>query len=267
VPAAELVPGDLIVLEAGDNIPADCRVIEAFSVRVNNATITGESLPHSRDADPCDEADFMQSRNVLLAGTSLVSGEAHALVFATGAHTAFGKIAHLTQTAGEPLSPLQREIVRLSRLVALLALAPGVFFFFIGQSIGLSFWENLTFAIGIIVALVPEGLPEVTLALALAVKRMARHHALIRHSPAVETLGSATAICTDKTGTLTENRMAVRRVFVGGSFRESGAPKLVEETVISLSAPGFAKTSSALPATSCSATRWRLRSLGWLARR
>jgi calcium-translocating P-type ATPase len=230
VPAAELVPGDLIVLEAGDNVPADSRVIEAFGVRVNNATITGESLPHSRDADPCDEADFMQSRNALLAGTSLVSGEAKALVFATGAHTAFGKIAHLTQTVGEPLSPLQREIVRLSRLVALLALGPGVFFFFIGETIGLSFWENLTFAIGIIVALVPEGLlPEVTLALALAVKRMARHQALIRHLPAVETLGSATVICTDKTGTLTENQMAVRRVFAGGSFYESGAPKLVEE--------------------------------------
>jgi len=229
LPAAELVPGDLIVLEAGDNVPADCRVTEAFGVRVNNATITGESLPHSRDAEPCNEADFMESRNVVLAGTSLISGQARALVFATGAHSVFGKIAHLTQTAGEPLSPLQREIVRLSRLVALLAFAPGVFFFFIGKAVGLSFWENLTFAIGIIVALVPEGLlPEVTLALAMGVKRMARRRALIRHLPAVETLGSATVICTDKTGTLTENKMAVRRVFVGGSFHEPGAPELFE---------------------------------------
>jgi sodium/potassium-transporting ATPase subunit alpha len=217
ISAPELVPGDVVLLEEGDNVPADCRVIEAFGVRVNNATITGESLPHSRDAEPCDEDDFMQSRNVLLAGTSLVSGQAKALVFATGMHTAFGQIAHLTQTAREPMSPLQREIVRLSRLVAMLALAPGVLFFFIGNDIGLSFWQNLTFAIGIIVALVPEGLlPEVTLALAMGSQRMARRNALIRHLPAVETLGSATVICTDKTGTLTENRMTARRIFVGG---------------------------------------------------
>jgi sodium/potassium-transporting ATPase subunit alpha len=87
LPAAELVPGDLIVLEAGDNVPADCRVTEAFGVRVNNATITGESLPHSRDAEPCNEADFMESRKVVLAGTSLISGQARALVFGTGAHS------------------------------------------------------------------------------------------------------------------------------------------------------------------------------------
>jgi sodium/potassium-transporting ATPase subunit alpha len=130
ISAPELVPGDVVLLEEGDNVPAECRVVEAFGVRVNNATITGESLPHSRDPEPSDEDDFMQSHNVLLAGTSLVSGQAKALVFATGMHTAFGQIAHLTQTAREPMSPLQREIVRLSRLVAMLALAPGVLFFF-----------------------------------------------------------------------------------------------------------------------------------------
>ena len=132
------------------------------------------------------------SSNVLLAGTSLVSGEARALVFATGAHSAFGQIARLTQDAGDTVSPLQTEILRVSRIVAgSLRVSLGVGFFFIGRAIGLSFWENFIFAIGIIVANVPEGLlPTVTLSLAMASQRMARRHALIRHLPAVETLGA-----------------------------------------------------------------------------
>ena len=227
---SNLVPGDVIFLAEGDNVPADCRLIAAFGVRVNNATITGESLPHSRDAEPCAETDFMQSRNVLLAGTSLISGDATALVFATGMRTAFGQIAHLAQATREPMSPLQKEIARLSRLVALLSLALGAIFFFAGRGIGLSFWQNFLFAIGVIVANVPEGLlPTVTLALAMASQRMARRKALIRHLPSVETLGSATVICTDKTGTLTENRMAVRQIFDGRSFRDSAATDLIRK--------------------------------------
>ncbi len=219
LPSEDLVPGDLIVLEGGDTIPADCRVVEAFGLRVNNATVTGESLPHSRDAEPCQEADYLHSRNILLEGTSIVSGDAKALVFATGMHSAFGQIAHLTQTAREGLSPLQREIARLSWLVALLALGLGVIFYVIGRAMGLSFWANFIFAIGIIVANVPEGLlPTVTLALALGAQRMAKRHALIRHLPAVETLGSTTVICTDKTGTLTLNRMAVKRLYLDGQL-------------------------------------------------
>ncbi|MGZ5019839.1 MAG: HAD-IC family P-type ATPase, partial [Chthoniobacterales bacterium] len=182
--AANLVPGDIVLLEAGDKIPADCRVAEAFALRVNNATVTGESLPHSRDAGASAEADFMQSSNVLLAGTIVVSGETTALVFATGGHTAFGQIAHLTQSEKEPPTPLQREIVRLSHFVAVLSLGIGVVFFFIGRAIGLPFWSNFVFAIGIIVANVPEGLlPTLTLALAMGSQRMARRNALVRHLP------------------------------------------------------------------------------------
>ena len=221
IPIGDVVPGDLLLLEAGDNVPADCRVVEAFGLRVNNATITGESLPHSRDAGISQEVDFIQSNNVLLAGTSVVSGETTALAFATGQHTAFGQIAHLTQSTVEPLSPLQKEVVRLSRLVAALSLGLGMIFFFIGRAIGLPFWSNFIFAIGIIVANVPEGLlPTLTLALAMGSQRMARRNALVRHLPAVETLGAATVICTDKTGTLTKNEMWVRRVFVGGALFE-----------------------------------------------
>ncbi|MGA7881563.1 MAG: HAD-IC family P-type ATPase [Terrimicrobiaceae bacterium] len=203
VPAAQLVPGDVILLEAGDILPADCRLVEAFSVRVNNATVTGESLPAARDAEQCDEPDPMHSRNTLLAGTSLVSGEAKALVYATGSHSAFGKIALLTQATTDTISPLQIEIGRVSRIIAGLALVLGVIFILIGRAIGLSFWENFIFAIGIIVTNVPEGLlPTVTLALAIGSQRMAKSNALIRHLPAVEALGCTTVICTDKTGTL-----------------------------------------------------------------
>ena len=192
--AAELlVPGDVLLLEEGDKVPADCRLIEAFGLRVNLSTVTGESLPKARNAAPDPKASALTARNLLLAGTLIVSGQCRALVFATGMHSEFGKIAHLTQTIGATTSPLQREIARLSHLVALFASALGVIFFFIGQAMGLSFWSNLLFAIGIIVANVPEGLlPTVTLSLAMATQRMARRNALVRHLSAVETLGSTT---------------------------------------------------------------------------
>ena len=217
--ATHLVPGDVILLQEGDNVSADCRIIEAFSLRVNNATVTGESMPKARDAEPSSEEDLLHGRNTLLAGTSVVSGEGRAVVFATGMHTEFGKIAHLTQTTSSGSSPLQLEITRLSRIVVAIAFSLGVTFFFIGQVIGLSFWENFIFAIGIIVALVPEGLlPTLTLALAMSTQRMAKRNALIRHLPSVEALGSATVICTDKTGTLTQNRMEINKLYVNGQI-------------------------------------------------
>ncbi len=227
--AAELVPGDIVLLEAGDDIPADCRVLEAFGARVDNATITGESVPLPREARASAAEELLSARNILLAGTSLVAGETRAVVFATGMHTEFGKIAHLTQTTGAVLSPLQREIARLSRVLALIAAALGALFFLIGQGLGLSFWTSLLFAIGIIVANVPEGLlPTVTLALAMASQRMARRNVLIRHLPSVETLGCATVICTDKTGTLTLNRMEVKQFHAAGRFWEGGTNELTE---------------------------------------
>ena len=190
--AAELlVPGDLVLLEEGDNVPADCRLISGDGVRVNAATITGESLPK--------------------------------------AHTEFGKIAHLTQTVEKSVSHLQLEIARLSKLVAAFATVLGLVFFTVGALIGLPFWANLMFAIGIIVANVPEGLlPTVTLSLALATQRMAKRNALVRHLPAVETMGCATVILTDKTGTLTQNRKTVRELFVAGWHPND--PRLVIES-------------------------------------
>ncbi len=217
--ADALVPGDVVLLEEGNFVPADCRLMEAFALRVNTATVTGESLPMARNIEPSQEDSPLYAKNVVLAGTSVVSGQAHAVVYATGMHTEFGRIAHLTQTAGSASSPLQREIARLSHIVAALATGMGVTLFFVGQAMGLPTWTNLLFAIGIIVANVPEGLlPTVTLSLALATQRMARRNALVRHLPAVEALGSTTTICCDKTGTLTQNRMSVQRLWLGGGF-------------------------------------------------
>ena len=215
--ATELVPGDIVLIEQGDLVPADCRVIEAFGLRVNTATVTGESLPKARNSQPSSEESPLFAKNLLLAGTSVVSGQGRAVVYATGMHTEFGRIAHLTQTAGKAISPLQREIGRLSRIVAFIATGIGVVFFLIGLMLGLPFWQNFLFAIGIIVANVPEGLlPTVTLSLAMATQRMAKRNALVRHLPAVEALGSASVICCDKTGTLTQNRMSVQRLWLGG---------------------------------------------------
>lgn len=225
LPGEELVPGDIILLEAGDNVPADCRLISATGIRVNASTVTGESMPKARNADDgvehANDLSALETRNVLLAGTSLVSGEGRAIVFATGMATEFGKIAHLTQTADKTTSHLQVEIARLSRLVAVFATTLGVVFFALGTFLGLPFWSNLMFAIGIIVANVPEGLlPTVTLSLAMATQRMARRNALIRHLPTVETLGATTVICSDKTGTLTQNRMSVRQVFANDCYED-----------------------------------------------
>ena len=217
LPAEQLVPGDVVALTEGDKVPADCRVLAAAGLRVNLATLTGESRPKVRVVEAGHEADPLAARNLLLAGTLVVSGDCRAVVFATGMRTEFGRIARLAQGAVAAVSPLQTEIRRVSRLVAILAVVLGVAFFVIGRWIGLPFWANFMFAIGIIVANVPEGLlPTVTLALAMATQRMARRNALVRHLPAVEALGSTTVICSDKTGTLTCNRMTVKEAQPAG---------------------------------------------------
>jgi calcium-translocating P-type ATPase len=242
VRSEDVVPGDIIFLSAGDHVPADFRLIDAVAVRVNNATVTGEARPVSRDTRASTETDVLRSRNVLLAGTSIASGEATALVFATGMHTAFGRIAHLTQATVDVPSPLQKEITALSRLIAALALAIGVVVFVIGRFIGLSTSVSIVFAIGIIVANVPEGLlPTVTLAMAMAARRMAKRNTLVRHLPSVETLGCAAVICTDKTGTLTENRMEVRSLYLDGAFVD---PSTVQTPVFSVSHRRFLECAS-----------------------
>jgi calcium-translocating P-type ATPase len=221
VASEEVVPGDVVLLEEGEEVPADARVVRATALRVNNATVTGESVAVRRTADVSGEADAMRAGNVVLAGTSVVGGRGTVLVYATGMQTEFGRIARLAQAPQERPSPLQLEVRRVSRAIAALSTGLGIVLYAVGRLAGVPRWEGFVFAIGVIVANVPEGLlPTVTLSLAMASQRMARRDVLVRHLPAVETLGAATVICTDKTGTLTMNRMSVRRVFTLGRWVE-----------------------------------------------
>ena len=219
---SEIVPGDVLILEEGERVPADARLIEAIGMRVDNAALTGESRPKRRIAETTEDGHWLDLPNLVFAGTTILSGHGRAIVFATGMHSEFGKIAALTATVETGLSPLQKEIVKVTRIVAVISLAMGATFFLVGLWTGLGFWISAIFGIGIIVANVPEGLlPTVTLALAMSSQRMAKRNALIKHLPSVETLGCTKVICTDKTGTLTENRMKVDRFFADGLVIES----------------------------------------------
>jgi sodium/potassium-transporting ATPase subunit alpha len=214
--AEQVVPGDIFLLEQGDIVAADCRLIEAFGLRVNNATVTGEAMPQARDPDPSQEDDIIHSRNILLAGTFVVSGQGKAVVFATGVRTEFGRIAQLTQASAAAVSPLRRQLAYLSRLIAAMAIGIGLVFFAVGAAIEVPFRQDFIFSIGIIVSMVPEGLlPTLTLSVVLAAQRLAKRNVLVRHLASVETLGSTTIICTYKTGTLTESRMRVQELLLG----------------------------------------------------
>ncbi len=220
VPAEELVPGDVILLAEGDHISADARLVEANELRVDLSTLNGESIPARRTAEASVRTDhtLTERPNLVFAGTAVAAGTGKAVVFATGMNTEFGKIARLTQSVGEGLSPLQKEVNRLTQIVTVMAVGIGVVFFILSVAVvrrPLS--VGFVFAVGMIVAFVPEGLlPTVTLALAIGVQRMARRNALMKKLSSVETLGSCTVICTDKTGTLTQNEMTVREAWVAG---------------------------------------------------
>jgi sodium/potassium-transporting ATPase subunit alpha len=215
VSRSEIVPGDVLLIEEGEQIAADARLIEAAEMRVDLSSLTGESLPKRRTAEPVADGHLLDIPNLVFAGTPVLSGRGRAVVFATGMQTEFGKIARLSTSVETDLSPLQKEITKLTRIVAIISLAMGASFFAIGLWTGLGFWISAIFGIGIIAANVPEGLlPTVTLALALGSQRMAKRHALIKQLTSVETLGCTTVICTDKTGTLTENRMRVSRFYM-----------------------------------------------------
>jgi len=225
IAAAELVPGDLIVLEEGDLVPADARVTEAFEVEVDNSSLTGESSPARRyksDQPVLITGKFLwiELPNILFAGTSLLRGRARAVVFGTGMNSEIGKIANLTQEIQVEQSPLQKQLRGTVYAITALAGGLGLAFLLLGWLVaGLTFLEALVFFIGLFVANVPEGLlPTVTLSLAMAVQRMAQRHALVKSLPSVETLGCTTVICCDKTGTLTQNLMMATEVAVDGQI-------------------------------------------------
>ena len=220
VPAEELVVGDLVRLEQGDRVSADLQLVDAHGLKIDTSTLTGESV--SAAPSRGDRVD---------AGTFVVEGEASAQVIATGGATRLATIASLTRAQHPEPSPLRLELERVSRFIALAAVSVGVTFFLVSLLLGTDPTDGFLFAIGVTVALVPEGLlPTVTLSLAIGAQRMAAHNALVRRLEAAETLGSTTFICTDKTGTLTRNEMEVvevwmpagRAVIVGRGYEPSG---------------------------------------------
>ncbi|MCT3172775.1 cation-transporting P-type ATPase [Lacticaseibacillus rhamnosus] len=215
VNATQIVPGDVFNLQAGNAVPVDARLIKATSVQVDQSALTGESVPESKKvAFEAGQGEFAES-NLVYAGTTVGAGTATAVAFATGMHTEFGQIAALTQQQKRSLSPLQLELNRLTKQISLIAISLGVLFFvaaifFVHYPVAQSF----IFALGMIVAFIPEGLlPTVTLSLAQGVQRMAKKHALLKDLNSVETLGETTVICSDKTGTLTQNQMTVDHVW------------------------------------------------------
>jgi calcium-translocating P-type ATPase len=220
-PVVDLVPGDVVRLEEGDQIPADGQLLAAEGLRVDQAALSGEShavfklvsLADARETVPREER-----HELVFAGTGVVGGTGTFVVTATGMRTGIGAIARLTQTVSEEKSPLEREMKRVTRFITVLAVALGAAFLGLSLVSGvLSLTDGLLFALGVIVANVPEGLlPTVTLALALGVQRMARQRCLVKRLSSVEALGATTIICTDKTGTLTENRMQARFAWVDG---------------------------------------------------
>lgn len=228
VPVSQLVPGDVLVLAEGDRVPADARVVEEYGMRVNNATLTGEAMPALKYADASlrDDLTEMERPNLIFASTSVVSGTARAVVYATGMLTQFGRIANLAQSIPEAPSRLQLEMQRLSRVLSIVALAIGAAVLLItSQDAGMPARESLVLAIGVVVAVIPEGLgPTLTLILAAGVQRLAQHGVLVKKLSTLEMLGNISVLCTDKSGTLTQNQMTVRGLWLGGeSFSVSGS--------------------------------------------
>jgi len=213
--ASELVVGDIFLIEEGDKIPADGRLIEKNSLKVDHSTITGESEPQLRSLE-CTHPNILECRNMVFSGTLVQSGNGKAVVFGTGQNTQIGNLAILTEQILSVDTPIRKELNRFIKIISAIAIFLGVTFFILAFLIQDVFLASLIFAIGIIVANVPEGLlPTVTLALSLASRRMASRSALIKQLESVETLGSTTVICTDKTGTLTQNKMTVNSLMIG----------------------------------------------------
>jgi P-type Ca2+ transporter type 2C len=217
---AALVAGDLVLLEAGDAVPADCRLVEAHSFAVNNAALTGESAPVGRWAEPTGaDVPTLDARNLVFMGTTVAAGSGKAVVVTTGAATQFGRIFGLTMEAPTQKSPLQRQVAAMARRVSAAAVGIGAFVFLLRLPAGQPVVASFVFALGVMVALVPEGLPAtLSVSLAVGVRRMAGYHAVVKQLLAVEALGSTTVICTDKTGTLTQAEMTVTQVWAAGQM-------------------------------------------------
>ena len=236
--AEELVPGDIILLAEGDKVSADARLVEVSDLKADQSTLTGESRAVNKTSSAALRLDLAHTEmpNLVFAGTNVSAGTGKAVIFATGMNTEFGKIAGLTQNIKEDLSPLQKEMNRVTKIVTMIAVGIGMFFFLMALLFTkTNLTENFIFTLGMVVAFVPEGLlPTVTLSLAMGVQRMAKRNALIKRLSAVETLGCTTVICTDKTGTLTQNEMTVSDLWtVDQKYKITGVGYAPEGKILS----------------------------------
>jgi len=222
VPSEQLVPGDIVLLQSGDRVPGDLRLLRAKSLQIDESALTGESVPAQKETEPLPLETMLNDRNNLaFTGTLVTAGQGEGVVWATGDRTETGNIARLIAEAVDLSTPLTKKIAHLSRLLMIAILVLAAATFVIGIARGEPAVDMFMAAVALAVGAIPEGLPAaVTIVLAIGVSRMAKRRAIIRKLPAVETLGSTTVICSDKTGTLTENQMTVREVFAGGKLYE-----------------------------------------------
>ena len=221
VPARELVPGDVILIKAGDRVPADSRLIESVNLQIEEAALTGESLPVEKhtDAIPGEDIAVGDRKNMIYSGTSAAYGRGKAVVAATGMSTEFGKITGMLQSVETGQTPLQENLDRVGKTLAKAAFVVVLVIVILGVLRGQPPLEMFIFGIALAVAVVPEALPAVvTISLAIGIQRMAKRNALVRKLPTVETLGSTSVICSDKTGTLTKDEMTVRKVWLAGHW-------------------------------------------------
>lgn len=219
IDASELVPGDIIRLEAGDFIPADARLVQSASLKSEESALTGESVPSEKDAEAVipEDAPLGDRTNMVFSGCSVTYGTATAVVTATGMNTEMGKIANLLEAEEEGMTPLQKKLAQLGKYLGILALAACAIIFVVGILSGIPAMEIFMTAVSLAVSAIPEGLPAiVTIVLSIGVQRMVSKNAIVRRLPAVETLGSASIICSDKTGTLTQNRMTLVKAWLDG---------------------------------------------------
>ena len=244
----DLVPGDIIVLEEGDRVPADARLFEAYELWTNNVPLTGESEPQPRTVEPVEITDttYLDVQNLVFMSTSVAKGQGRAVVIKTGMDTKFGQIASLTQEISEEPSPLQKEIAYTAKYDFILAITVGAIFFLVSVIwLHATLYASILFMIGVMVALVPEGLQvTVSSALAINVLKMVKQNVLVKRLSSVQTLGSVTMICTDKTGTITKGEMTVNKIWVQdkiikvsgvgynpiGNFTSSDKPLAKEES-------------------------------------
>lgn len=217
IPASELVPGDIVSLEAGDFVPADARLIRSFSLKAEESALTGESVPSEKNAEAAvdENAPIGDRYNMVFSGCSITYGHASAIVTATGMNTEMGKIANLLENETDAQTPLQKKLASLGKYLGILALAACTIIFIIGLMDGIPIMDIFMTSVSLAVSAIPEGLPAiVTIVLSIGVQRMVKRNAIIRRLPAVETLGSASVICSDKTGTLTQNRMTLVKAWI-----------------------------------------------------